>query len=107
MGASTTLWGVWGNIVVCGKGDHFTHPTLTDIWMTLDSVRQRGFAQMAPSSFLERKLDVVPATTVAAQDVGSQGAHTIRHIHLLEVGVIADALEEWYAVPRTLSSSWA
>ena len=83
-----------------------TYPSLTNVWMALDSVGQRGFSKMTPSALAEGELDVIPPAPIASKYISAESTNLGRHIHLLELRVVAHALEEGHAESRTLALLW-
>ena len=82
-------------------GQKLRIPPLAHVLMALDSIEQRGLAQMLPFPLAKGKLDVVNAAVARcvqlAQALVPHRQHGGRYIDALERGVVADALEEWHA----------
>ena len=67
--------------------------------MTLNTIRQRRLAQMAPATLPKGKLNIVlPLSTHTAQR-----AHRLGHLHLLEASIVRDALKERHGVARAVA----
>lgn len=67
--------------------------------MTPHPIRQRCLPKMPPPPFAKRKLNIILPLAVDL----AQRPHTLRHIHLLKLCVVAHALEERYAVAHALT----
>lgn len=85
---------------------HIWVPTLRHVRVALTPIRKRGFPKVIPPALDESELHVIAATAFAVQDLPSQPANVIRHVHRLKLGVIAHALEEGNAEARALASLW-
>ena len=68
--------------------------------MASDAIHQRSFTKVSPAAFRERELDIVLPGTVPFQHLAPQAHHLLGHLHALERGIIANALEKGNTIPR-------
>jgi len=79
------------SLVRADLGKQLRIPSLTNVGVTFDSVHQRGFAQVIPLPGPEGELDIILTHGRRPLD---ELTHAQRHIHLLELGIIANTLKE-------------
>ena len=70
--------------------------------MTPNPVHERRLTKMAPPPLTKRKLNII----LPLPPNFTQLPHPLRHIHLLKLGVITDALEERHTESLTLTLPW-
>jgi hypothetical protein len=56
-------------------------PFLRNVSVRLDTIHQGRLAQVIPSAFDKRELHIVLSTILTLQDIGSQSADVLGHIH--------------------------
>lgn len=75
-------------------GEEVGVPALGDVGVALHPVHERRLAQVVPAAFDEGEFHVVLSPAFAREDVLSQGADVVGHVHRFELRVVRHALEE-------------